>query len=76
MAAREESPASHGGDKGTRLPPGAFAFSLQLRPGCLTGVEHGYPSVRHTSTCYLAYCVQADCSDVVFLVHRVIQAGE
>jgi len=71
MAGREESrpralvcecsgTAYRRGDKGTGLPPGAFAFSLQLRPCCLLEVQHGYPSVRYRPTCHVADCVQAD----------------
>src|SRR5690242_20752788 len=60
MAAREESPASHRRRQRHPVAAGCLCFSLQLRPGCLPEVEHGYPSVRHTSTCYLAHCVQAD----------------
>jgi hypothetical protein len=44
--------------KGTRLPPGAFAFSTYAL--CLTSVNHGYPAARYTSICHVADCVQAD----------------
>nr|AEE65507.1 AGR369Wp [uncultured bacterium BAC AB649/1850] len=50
-----------GGDKGTRLPPGAFAVTpLETPPLCLSVVQHGHPPFRHTSTCHVADCVQAD----------------